>query len=275
MSERKMRKTFIDIIQSKGFSVNTEFQRLKELFYYRKANYSYSERISLREYINGIFLTIKGRKNATSLDDFDRTYGFDFYTTPQVDDLDTLLVFCEYIMYFVSQVNFPNELKKLREIVVEQIIEIIRTIAYEPIKKDEVISFVPKEPAAIEVAESVDDEDVSYKVLFYNHHSLKGDLEGKREILDKLAHKLEPRKKDLKSVNPDLSNLVFRAFNNLNIRHNNVETTNCNESFTQLSDDEKENLYDCVYRYSLMAFLELENQPLKEKLLNTIAKNKK
>lgn len=272
-----MRQTFIDIIQSKGFSVSTEYQRLKELFYNRKAYYSYSEWITLREYINRFFLTIKvkGRNLALSLDDFDKANNFNFNKKYADEDLDNLLLFCEYITYFFSQLSFPDGLNDLQHIVSEQIETIIQIIGYKPIKKDGVTCYVPKDPAAIEASECIDDVDVSYKVLFYNHHSLKGDLEGKREILDKLAHKLEPRKKDLKSVNPDLSNLLSRTFNNLNIRHNNVETTSCNEGFAQLSDEEKEKLYDCVYRYCLMAFLELENQPLKEMLLNITGKNKK
>ncbi len=256
-----MRKTFIDIIESKGFSVNTEYHRLKELFYIRRANYSYSEYITLREYINRIYLSIRRRNNATSLDDFDETYGFDFNTESKVYDLDTLLVFCEYIVHFTNQIIFPGGLSDLKKIIDNQIGTIIKSIGYKAIQKDNEYIFVPKEPAAVEVAESIDDEDVSYKVLYYNHHSLKGDLEGKRQILEKLAHKLEPNEKELEKINLSLKKHLFGAFNNLNIRHNNLEAKDgdYNEKFAQLTDEKKEEMYDGLYKDCLIAFLELEN----------------
>lgn len=49
------------------------------------------------------------------------------------------------------------------------------TICYMPVEKKEITIYVPKEPAAIEVSQIVD-EEISYKVLSYNHHSLKGNI---------------------------------------------------------------------------------------------------
>ena len=61
-------------------------------------------------------------------------------------------------------------------------------ICYMPVEKEKITIFVPKEPAAIEVAQTVD-EEISYKVLCYNHYSLKGNVEEKRKVLEKFALK--------------------------------------------------------------------------------------
>lgn len=106
-------------------------------------------------------------------------------------------------------------------------------------------------------------EEISYKVLLYNHHSLKGNIEEKRKVLEKLALHLEPRQTELQELNPTLKKDIFYAFNNLNIRHNNLDETdagNFNQKFSDFTDEEKEKLYDYVYNYCLEAFLELENK---------------
>ncbi|MCQ2607357.1 MAG: hypothetical protein MJ197_01540, partial [Bacteroidales bacterium] len=119
-----------------------------------------------------------------------------------------------------------------------------------------------------------DDEDVAYKILCYTHYSLQGDLEGKRGILEKLAHKLEPNENELQQINPCLKKHLFGAFNNLNIRHNNIEAMDgyFNKNFAQLQDTEKEELYDSIYRDCLIAFLELENSSVRQKVKQIIAK---
>lgn len=107
------------------------------------------------------------------------------------------------------------------------------------------------------------DEEISYKVLSYNHHSLKENIEEKRKVLEKLALHLEPRQTELQELNTTLKKDIFYAFNNLNIRHNNLDETdagNFNQKFSDFTDEEKEKLYDYVYNYCLEAFLELENK---------------
>ena len=80
--------------------------------------------------------------------------------------------------------------------------------------------FVPKKQEAIAVSEIVAPE-ISYKVLEYNHYTMKGDIARKRETLRILADKLEPRRIELAAINKELANNVFFMFNNMNIRHNN------------------------------------------------------
>ena len=59
--------------------------------------------------------------------------------------------------------------------------------------------FIPKDNNVIVVAESeVIPDNLSYKLLEYNHHSIKGNVEAKRKILIKLADVQEVHDKKIK-----------------------------------------------------------------------------
>lgn len=124
--------------------------------------------------------------------------------------------------------------------------------------------FVPKDNAAISVAEStIIPENVSYKVIEYNHHRVKGDIETKKGILLKLVELLEPKRKDLSN---QLSSDLFYIINNFNIRHNNTDpndTSKYNSKVAEMSADELEQIYDEVYQMCLLAFMELEHSERK------------
>ena len=84
---------------------------------------------------------------------------------------------------------------------VQQIIRVLDRIGYVFAEEQGLTIFVPRDNNAIVVAESeLIPDSLSYKVLEYNHHSLKGDIEAKREILVKLASVLESQDKKLNSI---------------------------------------------------------------------------
>ena len=128
------------------------------------------------------------------------------------------------------------------------------------IVEQDITLFVPKKQEAIAVSEIVAPE-ISYKVLEYNHYTMKGDVAKKRETLRILADQLEPRRVELAAINKELANNVFFMFNNMNIRHNNRTKGNKNykEVIAEMSQDELENWYDETYQMCLLAFLELDN----------------
>jgi len=258
-----MRKTFLDILQDKNtVDYEKEYQRLRYLFYEHKSDaIVFTE--TMYSYINDNFLNFQCRKNAISLKDFENENDIPFKTKNKPDDIDEMILFCEYVSTFCEQISnsVSNDIVKLQNLLINQISNFMDSIGYCKIKKNAVVIFVPKEPAAIEVAEQINDNDVSFRILCYNHYSLKGNLDEKRQILDRLAHKLEPNEKELEKINLSLKKHLFGAFNNLNIRHNNLEAKDgdYNEKFAQLTDEKKEEMYDSLYKDCLIAFLELEN----------------
>lgn len=128
------------------------------------------------------------------------------------------------------------------------------------IKKDEKVLVVEDKPEATAVAEIVE-SDLALEVIRYNHHSLKGDVNAKRSILNRLGTELEPKRKELKAVNSTLEDQVFFMLNNMNIRHNNIKTGDGNyrEAVAQMPETELEQWYDELYQMILLAMLQMDN----------------
>lgn len=103
--------------------------------------------------------------------------------------------------------------------------------------------------------------EISYKVLEYNHYTMKGDIARKKETLRILADQLEPKRADLTAINKELASNVFFMFNNMNIRHNNRTEgdKNYKEVVAKMTQDALESWYDETYQLCLLAFLELDN----------------
>ena len=90
---------------------------------------------------------------------------------------------------------------------------------------------------------------------------MKGDLDRKKATLIVLADKLEPRRSELKTINPNLEDDLFFLFNNVNLRHNNIDPNgkNYEKTVSAMKNCELEKWYDNVYQMCLLAFLELDH----------------
>ena len=91
-------------------------------------------------------------------------------------------------------------------------------------------------------------------VIKYNHKSLKGEIEKKKNILIALGTELEPKRKQLQTVDKKLSDNIFFMLNNMHIRHNNS------------NKNELEEWYDELYQMILLAFLMIDNVERMEKI---------
>ena len=133
--------------------------------------------------------------------------------------------------------------------------------------KNGITDFVPKDQAAISVSEIVD-SSLSYRVIEYNHHSMKGNLERKKATLIALADKLEAKRVKLKQVNGSLESDLFYLLNNVNVRHNNADQGGKNyiHFVADMKDDDIEQWYDDIYQMCLLAFLELDHLERKERV---------
>lgn len=108
-------------------------------------------------------------------------------------------------------------------------------------------------------------------LLEYNHYVLKGDLERKKNILVKIGNALEPKKSEIKGINNQLYKDYFYLINNMDIRHNNCDSSDksdYNKYFDKLTIKEKEEWYDEIYQMGLLIFLLLENKERYTRITN-------
>lgn len=212
------------------------------------------------------FLNIPFRGTCLTLDDFEDFYNIHFDRNPSDFDLDYLIRFCEYTYNMLIYLNPMNPMGNLSfnapyQIYLQQIYKVVEKTGYMYSQNKQGITiFIPKSPEAISVAEIVEPE-ISYKVIEYNHHLLQGDIEGKKEILLKLADILESRRKELKGINKTIETNVFMLFNYMNIRHDNCskESHKYIEYIANMSKRDLEKWYDETYQLALLALLELDN----------------
>ncbi len=275
-----MRKSFADILNNAQFNIETEYYRLKKLFYEKHILYhprGVPTSSTLYKIINARFTNVSFRNNALSLEDFDYINGFNFKEYIAEINIDLFLTFCEYLMNIIRDISssLPEDFLLTCVLIQEQICTAIEKMNFMEIQHNNLISYVPRNASAITVAEIIEDDDLSYKTIFYNHHSLFGDIEGKKEILLKFANLYESRKSEAKGVCDKLSENLGFAFNNFNIRHNNIDPSSKSyqEFFAKLSNPEKEELYDNTYQLCLEFFIALDNKD-KIKKFEDMRKNK-
>ena len=151
----------------------------------------------------------------------------------------------------------------------QQIESLADKIGYDIAVHDDIYKFVPFDAVANEIAMNPDISDAdSYRIITY--HSDKGNIDAKRHTLKALADLLEPKEKELKANNmASLRADVFFCFNNLNIRHNNLDKNDADNYrpwLDEMSVEELERYYDITYRMTLHAFMSLEHLDEKRKI---------
>lgn len=256
------RKDFAQVLQDADVDIKREYDRLYNSFYIQKTQDSYGNVGTLSDFCGMVFINMPFRGTCLTLDDFDEFYDFHFEKVPSNFSIDYLITFCEYTYNLILYANIETGFMFMspKQLYIQQVMKVVDIIGYMGTQKNGVTIFAPKSEAAIEVAKILPD-NLSYKVIEYNHHSLKGDLEGKKAIILLLADKLEGSKDKLGQTNNTLKTNVFFAFNNLNIRHNNcdIESKHYKEYIANMDKRDLEIWYDETYQLCLLAFLELNN----------------
>lgn len=268
------RRTFPEILKAGSINVRLEYSRLHKLMYEDElVSYKYGvgiNRCTLNLCIDQCFLDFDIRKNALSLSDFETANDLRFEMTRYSEDEDYLISFCEFCINMCAEVGRHSTMnvKKATTTIRNQVKYIIEKLGYTVCEdENKIIFFVPKDSAATSVSElTIIPAQDSYKVIFYNHHSMKGDIERKKEIIRRLGDLLEPMRKELHSVNSSLEDLIFFSLNSCNIRHNNIDPQDkgkYKKFIAEMTQEGIESVYDELYQMILLAFLELDNRARK------------
>ncbi len=273
-----MRRTFAQALNSAKVNPKKEYSKLFDLFYGKDKR----DGKSLADLISLNFEGFYFRGTCLDLDEFDEEFGFHFVEQPQDFDMDYLVSFCEYIYNFVLHFDdrfFFGELNK--HFYLQHINKVIDALNYVQSSENGIIIFVPHDNVALSVSELEQiPEDVSHKILSYHHHSMKGDIEAKKATLIVLASQLEPQERALSQIDNSFKSDLFYAFNNLNIRHNNVDPSDkryYKKVVAEMSSEELEHWYDETYQMCLLAFMRLEQKDRKkefDEVKNRIETNK-
>ena len=269
-----MRRSFATILKEAKVNIQDEYDRLYAIFC-DKYLYDNGNNFSFYDLIEASFSGFWFRGTCVSLEDFNETYGFNFEKEPQNFNIDYLVSFCEYVynltMGYMNSQNAYGSFFNTQKIV-EQIFRLIEKIGYMQSSEDGLTIFVEKNQAAISVAEIVPKE-ISYKVISYNHHTYKGDLDSKREILVKLAYVLEPKESALSGIDNQFKSDLFYLLNTLGLRHNNLdpEGKQYKAFVASMTKEELEHWYDETYQMCLLAFLRIEHIDRK-KAINELKK---
>lgn len=268
-----MRRNFAQILKDAKIDIKAEYQKLYGMLFDRSIQVSNMNRISAYDELSERFIGFYFRGTCLTIDEFNDLHEFHFEKEPADFSIDNLISLCEYIYnllmgYQSTQVSFGWNMSAGPTLIniqfyLEQINQVVDKVGYMQTMEDNFTIFIEKSPAAIAVAESeLIPESLSYKLISYHHYRMKGNLDDKKALLLQLASILEAKRSNLKKADKSLEIDLFYAFNNLNIRHNNINPElrgNYKAYVAKMSNDKLEKWYDEVYQMCLLAFLQLEN----------------
>ena len=268
-----MRRNFAQILKDAKIDVKVEYQKLYGMLYDRSIQVSNTSWISAYDEFSTYFIAFHFRGTCLSLDEFNDLHGFHFEKDPTNFNIDHLISLCEYIenllmayqcvplSYPYGYGNMPTKLINV-QFYLQQISQVIEKIGYMQAEQNGLTIFVEKDPAAIAVAESeFIPESLSYRLISYNHYSMKGNLAEKKATLLDLANLLEPQRINLERIDKTFARDLFYAFNNFHIRHNNADpqSPKFKKPIGDLAKEQLEFWYDEVYQMCLLAILRLEH----------------
>ena len=242
-----MRKSFSQILNDSNIDIVTEYNRIYTLFFKNEVLPGYT----LCGLCDRHFTEFPYRNTCINLADFNETFNFDLCercAAWQID-IDRLVLLCEYSYNLVKHILTKHN--SVWAPFILHIDKVVEKIGYVGINKNGLTDFVPKKAETIIAAESVDDSNISYDILKYNHHSMKGDLERKKNALISFATYFENKRKELKEFNQNFERNLFTMFNEFNIRHDN---NGKNPLLENITDEKLEEYYDLTYELCLTAF---------------------
>lgn len=267
------RKNIFEVLNN-NYDIAQEIDKITELFNSNMVSYfdgSYKRCTTTIEIIfNSIILpNWKQRGTLLSLDEMKEKLNIPDYFEDEswwsINDAINLLEIYDNIAYLIhKKLNTEYQLDNRFNLLIENIHILLDHLHYEHkiFEDEEKVILIPKNPAATAVAE-ISDEETAMAILIYNHHTLKGDLETKRELLNSIARTYEPLLKSPIEGYKDFYEKTNQLLNNLHIRHNNLEEVNNKNLVIDIDDKTLEHWYDELYQ--LLLFCVLIDDNLKRK----------
>lgn len=261
-----MRKNFAQILKSGKVDYQREYKKLYELLFEKHIGDDDDEFRSIHMAFGELFTSFNFRGTCISLQEFDEKNGFFFPNPaekePTIEDLVLLMEYF-YNMLVSSQLMCVSFLGRSLDTIflIQHIQMVANAIGYRRVTENGLTVFVEKDAVVTAVAgsELIPDE-LSYRLITYDHYSMCGDLEKKKAIIVRLASILEGKQAKLNQVNPTLKKDLFYIFNNFNVRHNNCDpqSKDYKPAIADMDKNELEKWYDETYQMCLLAFMELE-----------------
>lgn len=274
MEKMRMRRNFADILNSAKIDYKNEYKKVYDLLFVAKYQVENSGEQTIFEIFNDAFPNFWFANTCLSLDEFNKINGITFPEPNENILLVDLVSLLEYFMNLLCAYRgtilygmlcfAPFNIERLNR----YINNVADAIEYEFSNQDGLYILVEKNAVVTAVAESaLIPDDLSHKIIAYNHHDMQGDIESKKATLLRLYLLLEENKSKLHQVNSNLENDLFYIFNNFNIRHNNCDSKSKNykPGIASMDKQELENWYDETYQMCLLAFMELEQADRKPK----------
>lgn len=255
------RRNFYEIITSNEFNLRAEYSRIYEVYYQGT-----SETYPIAELVESNFVDFPGYLvgRTISVDDFDNTYNFRFPERPAKLTSELLITFCEYIwnmcegLYHCGNIDEDDveTIQFQRRLIVSAMTDLGMSLH----QINNIYFFVEERPEVVATVEVVKPELVG-GILRYHHHSLKGDLSAKKNILKQMADDIECERNILKGINGVLESQLYQMMNKF-VRHTHSQTP----YIATMSPEEIEACYDDIYQMWLLAKLEMDNLERKNRI---------
>lgn len=280
----KVRKSIFEILEEK-YDFNKEFKKISNLFHCNMVHinmYGYP----IEMFVNNVFYKWKGRGSCVNCGDMRTELDIDTILKlqePSQNDITLCLEYYSNILHVFLTKWAPgadsNCISKDIEILKTNIDLLIdrMNLTKQIIEDEEKVILVPKDPAAIAVAETAQ-KDIAFAILKYNHISLQGQLEEKRRLLQSIANEYEHLLQKPIDGFSEFFKTTNGLLNNLNIRHNNKKGKNQKDMVKNMSSEELENNYDELYQLLLFCILikdNTERKKLADELLRKIKETPK
>lgn len=267
------RLNMFEILKEK-YNINDEFSRILQLFNSDLVKGTWKN-YTIEQMSAVTFPKWLGRGTCINYQDMRKELGIDNVIKAYFQPSDVEIILClEYIVNIIAlfekikNTNYEYKVLSLYSMLVKNIDILLDYMHYQKynIKDEEKIILIPKDPAAMTVAEQ-SSEDTALAILMYNHASLKGDLECKKEILRKIAKEYENLLKDGINGFSEYFDKARHMLNEFDIRHNNIDKGKSQHKLIlKMSAKKIEEWLDELYQLLLFCVLIKDNVKRKKEI---------